>query len=129
MIPPKARTAHFIFEDGVEYKDLKGIYPEILRTFLEATGQMPDDQNLFEIWLERDMKEIERNRKPEGFLRQNAIKLVFPIRDEGVEFYIHSTSKTQNILEVAEKIDGLLRKSGMKYKVKYDALLRYSSSK
>ena len=126
----KARTAHFIFEKGTKFSDLKEIYPDVLKTFLEASGQMPEDQNLFEIWLERDMKEISRNRKPEGFLKQNSIKLVFPIRDDGtVEFYVHSTSRTLNVPQIAEKIDSVLRKSGLKYTLKYDILLRYSSSK
>ena len=126
----KSRTAHFIFKEGIEYKDLKEIYPKVLEVFLTETGQMPEDRNLYEIWLERDMKEIERNRKPEGFLKQNAIKLVFPIKDDGiVEFYIHSTSKTQNIPLIAERIEAVLRKSGLKYTLKYDMLLRYSPSK
>ncbi len=126
----KARTAHFIFKEGTKYKDLKEIYPKVLEVFLTETNQMPEDRNLYEIWLERDMKEIEKNRKPEGYLKQNAIKLVFPIRDDGtVEFYIHSTSKTQNIPVIAEKIDRVLKKSGLKYELKYDKLLRYANSK
>jgi hypothetical protein len=126
----KFRTAHFIFAEGTKYSDLKDIYPKILETFLNETGQMPEDRNLFEIWLERDMKEIEKNRKPEGFLKQNAIKMVFPIRDDDiVEFYLHSTSKTQNIPIIAEKIDAVLKKSKLKYEIKYDKLLRYAKSK
>ncbi len=126
----KARTAHFIFEEGTEFRDLVPVYPDVLRIFLEESNQMPEDRNLYEIWLERDMKELNRNRKPEGFLKQNAIKLVFPIRDDGtVEFYIHSTSKSQNIPLIAEKIDAYLKKSGLKYTIKYDILLRYAPKK
>lgn len=125
----KARSAHFIFEKGIQYRDLAKIYPEIFRTFLQETEQMPEDNALVEIWLERDMKEIRKNEKPEGYLKQNSTKLVFPIRDDYVEFYIYNTSRNQAIPKIAEKLERIIKKAGLKHTLKMDAMLRFSPSK
>lgn len=125
----KARSAHFIFEKGIQYRDLAKIYPQIFRTFLEETGQMPEDKALVEIWLERDMKEIRKNEKPEGYLKQNSTKLVFPIRDDYVEFYIYNTSRNQEIPKIAEKLERIIKKAGLEHTLKMDAMLRFSPSK
>lgn len=125
----EARSAHFIFDKDVQYRDLARMYPELFRTFLQETGQMPEDPDLVEVWLERDMKEIKKNKKPEGYLKQNATKLVFPIRDDYVEFYIYNTARNQTIPEVAEKLEKIIKKEGLPYTLKTDIMLRFSSSK
>ena len=125
----KARSAHFIFDKEVRYRDLVGIYPELFRTFLQESEQMPEDPALVEVWLERDMKELTKNRKPEGYLKQNSTKLVFPIRDGYVEFYIYNTSKNERIPLIAEKLEKILKKEGLPYTLKNDIMLRFSSSK
>ncbi len=125
----KIRSAHFIFDKHIRYKDLAEIYPDLFKTFLEETQQMPEDPDLLEIWLQRDMNALNANKKPEGYLKQNAVKMVFPIRNDHVEFYIYNTSRNQIIPVVAEKLEKLLKKRGFKYTLKTDIMLRYSSSK
>ncbi len=125
----KIRSAHFIFAPSVTYADLKPIYPELYRTFLKESEQMPEDEAAVEIWIDRDMKDLAKNKKPEGFLKQNSIKMVFPIRDGFVEFYIYYKVRTQDIYRIADAIDRVLKKSGLEYQKKYDKMLRYANSK
>ncbi len=125
----KVRSAHFIFEDSVKYSDLAQIYPELFRKFLEITNQTPEDENMVEIWIERDMKAIKKGKKPEGFLKQNAIKMVFPQRDGFVEFYIYMKIKTEEISEIAAKLDRILKKSKLPYRIEYDKMLRFANVK
>jgi len=37
----KATSGHFVLSDDVQYSDLAKIFPDILTTFLEETGQIP----------------------------------------------------------------------------------------
>ena len=125
----KVRSVHFIFDDSVTYRDLTEVYPELFRKFLEASMQMPEDENLLEIWIERDVKELKKGKKPEGFLKQNAIKMVFPITDGPVQFYIYTKIKTEQILEIASVLEKVLKKAKLKHSVEYDRMLRFANSK
>ena len=125
----KVRSAHFIFDESVKYADLVQIYPELFRKFLEISNQMPEDENMVEIWIERDMTALKKGKKPEGFLKQNGIKMVFPIRDGYIEFYIYMKIKNEEIPEMATKLERILKKAKLSYSVEYDKMLRFANSK
>lgn len=125
----KVRSAHFIFDESVTYSDLAPVYPELFRKFLELSNQMPEDENAVEIWIERDMKALKKGKKPEGFLKQNAMKMVFPIREGYVEFYIYLKFKNEEVPVVASKLEKVLKKANLKYRLEYDKMLRFANSK
>ncbi len=125
----KVRSAHFIFDESVKYSDLSPVYPELFRKFLEASNQMPEDPDVVEIWIERDVQDLKKGKKPEGFLKQNAIKMVFPQRDGFVEFYIYMKIKNDEIPAIARKLEPTLKKAGLKYHIEYDRMLRFANSK
>ena len=129
MINTKVRSAHFIFEESVTYADFVPIYPELFRKFLEVSKQLPEDETLVDIWIERDMKELKKGKKPEGFLKQNAIKMVFPVRDDRVEFYIYMKVKNEEIPIIADKLKKTLKKARLKYEIEYDKMLRFANAK
>ena len=125
----KVRSAHFIFDESVKYSDLVEIYPQLFREFLEASRQVPEDPNLVEMWIERDLNDMKKGKKPEGFLKQNAIKMVFPIRDDRVEFYIYFKVKNEEIPAIASRLDKVLKKSKLKYSIEYDRMKRFENVK
>ncbi len=129
MIPAKVRSAHFIFDESVKYQDLAQIYPELFRKFLELTQQMPEDENLVEIWIERDVKELRKGKKPEGFLKQNATKMVFPMVDGPIQFYIYMKIKSEEIPQISRKLERILKKAGLRYTMEYDRMLRFANAK
>jgi len=129
MINTKVPSAHFIFEESVTYADFVPIYPELFRKFLEVSKQLPEDETLVDIWIERDMKELKKGKKPEGFLKQNAIKMVFPVRDDRVEFYIYMKVKNEEIPIIADKLKKTLKKARLKYEIEYDKMLRFANAK
>ena len=91
--------------------------------------QLPEDETLVDIWIERDMKELKKGKKPEGFLKQNAIKMVFPVRDDRVEFYIYMKVKNEEIPIIADKLKKTLKKARLKYEIEYDKMLRFANAK
>ena len=129
MMNTKVRSAHFIFDESVKYSDFVPIYPELFRKFLEISNQLPEDETLVDIWIERDMKELKKGKKPEGFLKQNAVKMVFPVREDRVEFYIYLKVKTEEIPLIASKLERTLKKAKLKYTIEYDKMLRFANAK
>ena len=88
----KATSTHFVLKDKMDYKDLAPVFPDILKLFLVQTDQMPDDEEVLAMFIELNMNDLERNRKPEGYNRKGRMRLVFPT--DRKEFYIRAMGKT-----------------------------------
>lgn len=117
----KATSGHFIFKKNFSYKQLAKVFPEILRTFLEETEQMPEDEDILQMFIYLNRVELERDRKPEGYNRKGKMKLIFPIGRS--EFYVKGTSKGGDVVRVAEKLSRLLTKAGVAHDLEWDASL------
>jgi len=48
------------------YKDLQDVFEDVLKAFLDETDQMPDEDEILQLFLRINMMDIEKNRKPEG---------------------------------------------------------------
>ena len=107
----KATSGHLIFGDGVDYKDLERVFPELFTTFLEETNQVPDDNDILQMFLYANMQEIARNEKPEGYNRKGRMRLIFPIGKK--EF-------------LTEKLSKLLLREGIQHTVEWDQLITKS---
>jgi hypothetical protein len=118
----RARSGHVLFGPRVQYKDLAPIFRELFLLFLEESGQMRDDQEFLEIIIEENLRDLRRNRKPEGYNREGTMRLIFPISDR-LEFYLYGRSKGTEVPRVTEAISQFLRKKGLKHEVVWDNLL------
>lgn len=116
----KATSGHFILDENVEYKDLSEVFPEVLTTFLDETDQMPDDEDVLQMFIFLNQKSLEKNEKPEGYNRKGRMRLVFPIGSH--QFYIKSISPSSEVVRLGEKISKILGKSGVKHTLEWNAL-------
>jgi len=111
----KAVSTHFVLRDGSDYKDLAPIFPNILNMLLTEMDQIPEDEEILEMFMEMNVSDLERNRKPEGYNRKGKIRLVFPM--DRKEFYIRTHSKNTDISSLGDRIAGLLKDAGIKFTV------------
>ncbi|MBE0518985.1 MAG: hypothetical protein IH630_07165 [Thermoplasmata archaeon] len=118
----KAESGHIVFKEKFRWKSLKDCFEDLLKTFLEETDQVPDDDEIVQMFLRINMMDIEKNRKPEGFNRRGRIRMVFPNTSAKKEFYIRSDSKTTEIIRITEKLSRFLKKAGVPHTVEWDQL-------
>jgi hypothetical protein len=121
----KVRSAHIKFERKVKYKDLVPIFEEMYTRFLDKSGQIPEDEEILSMLVHENMLDLERNRKPEGFNRQGKMRMIFPITDKGVEFYVYkhyNASKTNDVVKVAESLNSYLTQKGFKVSLDWDQM-------
>lgn len=124
----RARSGHFIFDRKVRFVNLEPVYRELFSLFLEESGQTRDDPEFMEIILEENLRDLRKDRKPEGFNREGTMRLIFPISDR-VEFYIYSRTKGLEVPRVAEALSQFLRKNRLKHDIAWDNLLLFAEEK
>jgi len=121
-----ARSAHFVFDKKVQYKDLARAFPEIFKKFLEQTGQMPEEEEYARMLVKTNLKDLEANRKPEGYNRQGRVRLIFPISKDGiVRFYIYRGSKSEEIGQMATIVSKILTQRKLKHKLEWDKMVLF----
>lgn len=115
----KATSTHFVLDDGSDYKDLAPVFPEILHMLLEEIDQVPEDEEIMEMFIDLNVSDLERNRKPEGYNRKGRIRLVFPT--DRKEFYIRTYSKNADAGSLGNRIADMLNDAKIKFKVLQNA--------
>jgi hypothetical protein len=118
----KAEAGHIIFKDKFKYKDLQGILEELMVAFLDETDQMPDEDEILQMFLRINMMDIEKNRKPEGYNRRGRMRLVFPLTKGKKQLYIRADSKTAETIRITERLSKILKKDGIPHTVEWDKL-------
>jgi hypothetical protein len=118
----KTESAHIIFKEKFKYKDLSEVFEELLKAFLEETDQVPEDDEVLQMFLRINMMDIENNRKPEGYNRRGRMKMVFPLGRAKKEFYIRADSKTTEVVRISERLGKILKKGGIPHVIEYDKL-------
>lgn len=116
----KATSGHFVLKGKTDYIDLVGVFPDLIKTFLEETDQLPDDEDVLEMFIHLNIAELERNSKPEGYNRKGRMRLVFPL--ERKEFYIRGNSRSSEVVRVSEKLSRLLKRAGVDHEVEWNNL-------
>lgn len=120
----KATSGHFVLDDDVEYKDLAGVFPELLTTFLEETDQIPEDDDILKMFIYVNSRALNKNEKPEGYNRKGGpMRLVFPL--DSKQFYIRSITASTEVGRLSEKISRMLSKAGVKHDLEWNALGEY----
>lgn len=116
----KATSGHFVLEDDIDYKDLAPVFPEVLTTFLEETGQVPEDEDVLKMFIFLNQSELEKNRKPEGYNRKGRMRLVFPL--DRKEFYIRGASKSNEVVRITEKLSRILKAAKVEHDLEWNRL-------
>jgi hypothetical protein len=118
----KAESGHIIFKEKFKYKDLQGCFNELMRVFLEETDQMPDEDEILQMFLRINMMDIEKNRKPEGYNRRGRMRMVFPLTKGRKQFYVRADSKTAETVRITERLGKVLKKAGVPHTIEWDKL-------
>jgi hypothetical protein len=118
--PMKASSGHFVMNDDFQYRDMTDVFPELLKLFLEETDQVPEDPEIMQMFVHLNLIELENNRKPEGYNRKGRMRLIFPTTR--MEFYVKGSSKSGEVVRVAEKISKMLTRNGVEHELQWNAL-------
>jgi len=123
----KVRSGHIVFPPNVKYKDLASIWKELFQTFIAESHQTSkEDQEIAPLIMQSNLQDMQKNRKPEGYNRLGAMKMIFPIRTDRVEFYIYKLgAKTIEVARVTEALSRFLQAKGYEHDVKWDKMLLY----
>jgi hypothetical protein len=111
----KVFSVHFVLKGKSDYKDLAPLFPELLSSLLEEIGQKPEEEEIFQMFIDMNVVDLERNRKPEGYNRKGKIRLIFPT--DRKEFYLKSYSKVTDLTKITDKISGLLTSADIKFDI------------
>jgi hypothetical protein len=125
----KVRSGHFVFDRKVTFKQLLPAFRPMFLKFLEETQQMPEDPESLEVLLEENLRDLRRNRKPEGYNREGTMRLVFPITDKRIEMYVYSKTRTTDVPRVVEVLSRMLQKAKVKHVIEWDKLIIYQEKK
>jgi hypothetical protein len=116
----KATSGHFIFDADFQYQELEAIFPEILKMFLEETDQMPDDEDVLQMFIFINQQALRKNQKPEGYNRKGRMRMVFPLGSK--QFYLKSNVAGSEVVRLSEKVSKILSKAGIKHSLQWNAL-------
>ncbi|NLU45734.1 MAG: hypothetical protein GXX87_02170 [Euryarchaeota archaeon] len=114
----KVYSNHFILKGDSDYKDLAPVFPEILEAFLSEIGQMPEEEDIFQMFVELNMIDLRQNRKPEGYNRKGRIRMVFP--NDRKEFYIKCFNKSTDMSRITQSIGERLTEAGVDFETESD---------
>jgi hypothetical protein len=120
------RSGHIVFPKKIKYKDLAKVLPDLMKLFLKESGQMPEDESLVRILVRSNVLDLQANRKPEGYNRDNKLRLIFPINKNGeVSFYIYRSTRSEEVARLTEIMSGFLKQKGISHKLEWDRMLLY----
>ncbi len=124
----RARSGHIKFDKKVKWKNLVPAFKPMFLKFLEETQQLPEDMESVEVLVEENLRDLRLNRKPEGYNREGAMRLIFPISSE-MEFYIYGRGKTVEVARVTEQVSHVLQKYRLKHTIEWDKLQLFADKK
>jgi hypothetical protein len=120
------RSGHIVFPRKIKYKDLARVFPDLMKLFLKESGQMPEDEALVRILVRSNVADLQANRKPEGYNRDNKLRFVFPIAKSGeVSFYVYRSTRSEEVARLTEMMSGFLKQKGIPHKLEWDKMLLY----
>jgi hypothetical protein len=118
----KAQTGHIVFKGQFKYRNLSKSFEELLKTFLQETDQMPDEDEILQMFIRLNLMDLSKNRKPEGYNRRGRMRLVFPLTEGKKEMYVRADVKTAQVIKVTEQLSKVLKKAGISHSIDYDRL-------
>ena len=119
----RVRTGHITFKKGIKYQDLEKVFPEMLTRFLEDTEQVPEEEEYIHVLIESNLRDIRRNKKPEGFNRQSKMRMVFPIKKGNIALYLAAPYPNTEVVTVTEAMSSFLEENKLSNTVTWDQVL------
>lgn len=111
----KVFSTHFVLTGKSSYKDLAPVFPDILNMLLEDIDQLPEEEEIMQMYIEQNMRDLLNDRKPVGYNRKGKVRIIFPL--ESKEFYLKSYSKSTDIVSIAEKVSAILDSVDISYDI------------
>ena len=105
----------------MRWKNLIPAFRPLFLKFLEETQQVPEDIDNVDVLIEENLRDLRNNRKPEGYNREGAMRMIFPISNK-VEFYVYGRGKTIEVAHVTEQLSRVLQKYRLKHTIAWDRL-------
>jgi len=124
----KARSGHIRFDESVTWRKLLPAFRPMLVTFLEESGQMPEDPEVLEVLVEENLRDLRLNRKPEGYNRETGLRMIFPISDAN-ELYIYSKLRQGDVPRVVDAVSRVLQKHKLRHSIDWDRLRVFAERK
>ena len=124
----RARSGHIKFDKRIRWKNLVPAFRPMLLKFLEEGQQVPEDPEAVEVLVEENLRDLRKNRKPEGYNRESAMRMVFPLSEE-IEFYIYGRGKTVEVARVTEQVSRVLQKYRLKHTIEWDRLRAFAEKR
>jgi hypothetical protein len=120
-----ARSGHIVFGKSVKYKDLARVFPDLFHLFLKETGQIPEDAAFERVLVKQNQADLLQGKKPEGYNRDNKMRLVFPLTRGEVSFYVYRVVRSEEVVRMTDTLSSFLRSKGLPHKVYWDRMLLY----
>ena len=124
----RVRSGHFKFDRKVRWRNLVSAFRPMFLKFLEETQQLPEDPENVDVLIEENLRDLRKNRKPEGYNREGSMRMIFPI-SKNVEFYLYGRGKTIEVARVAEQLSRVLQKHRLKHTIEWDRLSLFAEKK
>ena len=116
-------SIHFVLKGSSSYKDLAPVFEDILKFSLQAVDQMPEEEEM-EMIVRLNLEDLERDRKPEGYLRKARIRIVFPM--DRKEFYIQSyNAKLVDLGLLSNHVKSVLAEAGIQFDYSEDDAITF----
>lgn len=119
------RSGHIKFKKGTKWKQLLKPFPGLFDLFLDETGQRNDDELFDQMLLKQNLACLEKSQKPEGYNRNNRVRMIFPITDRSTEFYVYRSSGADDIVRITNRLSEYLKEQGLDHKVEWDKMLLF----
>jgi hypothetical protein len=119
------RSGHIKFKKGTKWKDLTGPFPGLFELFLEETAQRNDDEMFDAMLLKQNMSCLEKGQKPEGYNRNNRVRMIFPIVDRSIEFYVYRSTGADDVVRITNRLSDYLNEQKLEHKVEWDKMLLF----
>jgi hypothetical protein len=119
----KVHSGHIYLSEKLDWKDLKKVFPDLFKVFLEESRQSFEEPNFVDILIYENMLDLDRNRKPEGFIRDGKMKMLFS-KDGGIEIKIirDKVVPNEDTKAVTERLSHFLTSKKIKNRVEYDKM-------
>ena len=124
----RARSGHIKFDKKGKWKNLVPAFKPMFLKFLEENQQLTEDMESVEVLVEENLRDLQINRKPEGYNREGVMRMVLPISND-VEFYIYGRGKTVEVARVTEQVSRVLQKYRLKHTIEWDKLLLFADKR
>ena len=93
--------------------------------FLDETAQRNDDELFDNMLLKQNLKCLEKGQKPEGYNRNNRVRMIFPITDRSVEMYVYGYTGADDIVRITNRLSEYLTKMKLEHRVEWDKMLLF----